>query len=421
MSGFGGREPDRLEQERLDAIAAQDQAALMTAPRAEPSTPREWLRENLFSSWLNGVVTVITAVLVTYLLYQLVRWVFVGADWAVIKANLASYMLARFPREEVWRVWTGLYLVLALAGLSWGYSERRIAWTPVRMGAAAVLAVLGTLVLLYLLESAGIWLLIAGAVAALFVPMAIGRALGHRVRRVVIGGWLAIYPLLLLVLLGFGGPSTRQWGGVFLNVMVGSVVIVASFPIGILLALGRRSSFPAIRTFCVGVIELIRGVPLITLLISGVFLLPLLLPPQVDLPTLMRVMIMFTLFSSVYVAEIVRGGLQGVHQGQYEAGRALGLSTMRLTALVILPQALRNTIPALISHFISVWKDTALLSIVAGFTDLLRSSRRSAAGLEFIGHNKEALIGAALVFWAVAFTASRWSQRLERRVGVGER
>jgi general L-amino acid transport system permease protein len=131
-------------------------------------------------------------------------------------------------------------------------------------------------------------------------------------------------------------------------------------------------------------------------------------------------MIMFTLFSGVYVAEIVRGGLQGVHFGQFEAGRALGLSTTRLMSLVILPQALRNTIPAMISHFISLFKDTSLLAII-GFIEALRVARVASAAQQFVGTSKQTLLFAALIFWVVAFSMSRWSQRLETRLGVGER
>jgi general L-amino acid transport system permease protein len=131
-------------------------------------------------------------------------------------------------------------------------------------------------------------------------------------------------------------------------------------------------------------------------------------------------MIMFTLFSSAYVAEIVRGGLQGVHHGQYEAARALGLSTTRMMALIILPQALRNTIPAMISHFISLFKDTSLLAII-GFIDVLRVARVASASAEFVGTSKQTLLFAGFIFWIVAFSMSRWSQRLERRLGVGER
>ncbi|MGH2525944.1 MAG: amino acid ABC transporter permease, partial [Actinomycetota bacterium] len=183
---------------------------------------------------------------------------------------------------------------------------------------------------------------------------------------------------------------------------------------------GRRSSLPAISWFCVGFIELIRGVPLLTLLIFGRFVLILLLPPGVAFAQVVRAIFMFTLFSSAYVAEIVRGGLQGVPEGQYEAARALGLSTTRTLALVALPQALRTTIPSMIGHFISVFKDTSLLAALS-FSDLLFTARRSSQAFEFVGHQAEALLPAALLFWMIAFAMSRWSQRVETRVGVGAR
>jgi general L-amino acid transport system permease protein len=199
------------------------------------------------------------------------------------------------------------------------------------------------------------------------------------------------------------------------------VAIFVSFPIGLLLALGRRSSLPAVSAFCVGFIEIVRGVPLVTLLIFGRFVLPLLLPPQLDLSQIMRAMFMITIFSSAYTAEIVRGGLQGVPEGQYEASRALGLSTTRTMALIALPQALRSTIPSMIGHFISVFKDTSLLAALDIFSDLLDTADRASNDLRFVGNQAEALLPAAFFFWAIAFTMSRWSQRVERRLGVGER
>jgi general L-amino acid transport system permease protein len=139
-----------------------------------------------------------------------------------------------------------------------------------------------------------------------------------------------------------------------------------------------------------------------------------------DPARIVRAMAMITVFSSAYVAEIVRGGMQGVPAGQYEASRAIGLSTPRMMGLIILPQALRSTIPALISHFISLFKDTTLVAIL-GLSELLDIARRAPAQLEFLGTQREALVGAAVFFWVVAFAMSRWSQRLERRLGVGER
>jgi general L-amino acid transport system permease protein len=226
----------------------------------------------------------------------------------------------------------------------------------------------------------------------------------------------------MILIRGFGGVPPRLWGGFMLNITVAVVAITLSFPIGMLLALGRRSSLPVVRYFSIAVIELVRGNPLFILLTAGSFLLPLLLPPGMSsIPLIIRAMAIYVIFSSAYVAEIVRGGLQGLPYGQYEASRALGLSTTRMMALVILPQALRATIPAMISHFISVFKDTSLLAVIGGFTDVLKTGRRASAGLGQAGASLEALIPAALLFFMVAFSMSRWSQRLEKRLGVGER
>ena len=404
------------------ALADLEARAVEAMPRAEPSSLREWVRDNLFGSTWQTVQTVLAAAILGFLAYAVLRWIFFTAEWRVVQVNLTNYMIGRFPRVEVWRIWTCLFLVVALSGFTYGALEKRIRWSSGRVALASVIGVGGLLLLLFLLDGVGIWIWIGALTATFAAMLALGRLGGRRrLRRAVVVGWIVIYPLIVTILIGFGGPSPRAWGGLLLNLMVGSIGIVASFPIGILLALGRRSSFPVIRTFCVGVIELLRGVPLITLLFAGFFILPLLLPPQLDLPRIIRVSVMFTIFSAVYVAEIVRGGLQGVHHGQYEAARALGLPTWRLTAFVILPQALRNTIPALISHFISVWKDTSLLSVVASFDDLLAMARQSAAGLDFIGTSKQVLFAAGLIFWAIAISLGRWSQRVERRVGVGER
>jgi general L-amino acid transport system permease protein len=274
--------------------------------------------------------------------------------------------------------------------------------------------------LLYLVEGLRIWILLGALVAAFATGVTIGRLGQDRLRLPVIVAWVLVFPVVIVFLRVLGGVPPQLWGGFVLNVLLAVVAIFLSFPIGVLLAIGRRSSLPAIRTFSVGSIELIRGVPLVTLLIFGEFVLPLLLPPQMDFARIIRAMAMFTIFSSAYVAEIVRGGLQGVAAGQYEAARALGLSTTRMMALVILPQALRSTIPAMISHFISLFKDTSLIAVL-GIAELLAVARRAPTQLRFLGTQKEALLAAALFFWVVAFSMSRWSQRLERRLGVGER
>ena len=399
---------------------AAEGPVVAVAPVAEPLTPGEWVRRNLFSSWFNGLLTVVSAALLGYLAFRLVRFVFVSADWSVLKANFRVYMIGRFPLDEAWRVWTALYLVVSLAGLSRGVLPRT-RWTPVKVVGAALLtlALLGAL--LYLVESARVWLLLGIAAALLAAGVVVGRRLGRRLRRPLVVGWILAFPAVILILRAFGGVRPELWGGFLLNVIVAVVAIFASFPLGILLALGRRSTLPAVSAFCVGVIEVVRGAPLVAWLFFGTFVLPLLLPPGLDLPNIIRAMFMFTIFSAAYVAEIIRGGLQGVPQGQYEAARALGLHPTRMMALVILPQALRMTIPAMISHFISLFKDTSLLAALGLFSELLRTARRASAAIEFIGLQAEALLPAALIFWVVAFSMSRWSQRVERRVGVGER
>jgi general L-amino acid transport system permease protein len=401
-------------------VAAPEEPVVTVAPVAEPVTPGEWVRRNLFSSWLNGLLTVVSAALLAYLAFRLVRFVFVSADWSVLKANLRRYMIGRFPLEEAWRVWVSLYLVVGLAGLSRGLLPRA-RWTVAKVVGLLLLvsALLGAL--LYLVESARVWLLLGVAVALFSAGLIVGGRLGRRLRRPLVAGWILAFPVVILLLRVFGGVKPELWGGFLLNVIVAVVAIFASFPLGLLLALGRRSTLPAVSAFCVGVIEVVRGAPLVAWLFFGTFVLPLLLPPALDLPNIIRAMLMFTIFSAAYVAEIVRGGLQGVPQGQYEAARALGLHPTRMMALVILPQALRMTIPAMISHFISLFKDTSLLAALGLFADLLRNARRASADIQFIGLQAEALLPAALIFWVVAFSMSRWSQRLERRVGVGER
>jgi general L-amino acid transport system permease protein len=399
-------------------IPVADEPVVQVAPLRPPLTPGEWVRRNLFSSWFNGVLTVASGALVLFLGFRLVRFVFVSADWSVLKANLRVFIVGRFPQDELWRVWVVAYFLAILIGLSRGIlaPPRR---TRRGLILRTLLAVAAIGVLVYLVESPRVRLLLAIGAALYATGVATGHRMGRRIVRPLLVAWLLAFPVVV-ALLSFGDVGVAQWGGLMLNVIVAVAVIALSFPLGILLALGRRSSLPVVSWFCVGFIELIRGVPLLTLLIFGRFVLILLLPPGLTFAQLVRAIFMFTLFSSAYVAEIVRGGLQGVPEGQYEAAKALGLSTTRTMALVALPQALRSTIPPMIGHFISVFKDTSLLAALS-FSDLLFTARRASQAFEFVGHQAEALLPAALLFWVIAFSMSRWSQRVETRLGVGER
>ncbi len=382
--------------------------------------PAVWVRKNLLSSPLNVALTVVMGAFVAWVVFRAARWVLVTAEWGVLKANLRAYMVGRFPDEEIWRIWVALFLLAALTGVSRGLLRRR-RLTRTGLAGRSILGGLAVAVVLWLVESTLVLAALAGVAAVHLGAFRIGRLAGARLRTPVLIGWILAFPLVIVLLMAFGGVRAELWGGFLLNVLVAIVAIFASFPIGVLLALARRSDLRVLSGFAVGAIELIRGVPLVTLLIFGELVLPLLLPPGLALSSIVRAMTMFTIFSAAYVAEIVRGGLQGIPAGQFEAGRALGLSPTRLTALVVLPQALRSTIPAMISHFISLFKDTSLLAALAGFAELLRNARRASAGLEFIGDQAEALVPAALIFWVVAFSMARWSRRMERRLGVEER
>ncbi len=220
---------------------------------------------------------------------------------------------------------------------------------------------------------------------------------------------------------GLGGVPWSEWSGLHLSITVATASIVLAFPVGLLLALARRSSLPVLRWMATAYIELIRGVPLISLLLMGQFFIGFFLNTSSPLSNVTRATAAITMFSAAYIAEIVRGGLQSVAKGQTEAGQALGLSAAKITRLLILPQALRNVIPAMVGQFISLFKDTSLLSIIA-ITEFL--------GIREIVHGQEAFRGFGIAetlvfvgfgFWAVSFTMSRESQRLERRLGVGQR
>lgn len=403
----------------------------MTADIRRPQQPltftsaRRWADDNLFGSIWNSLLTIITVVVLGYLGYQLLSFVFAQADWQVILDNRKLFFTGRFPSEEFWRIWVSLYFVSAVLGLT-----LRLLTPPKPI--LLVLAVPLTAIFLFATDS--IKPEVAIAIALIVGGYALGAAViafaPRIMRRLVIGGWLLAFPLTLFFLrgdallpldLGFDGVRTRLWSGFMLNILIAVVGIVASFPLGVLLALGRTSNLPLIRIVATGYIELVRGVPLITILFVSWLVLPDFLPSGLDdIDLVVRIMIAFTFFSAAYLAEIVRGGLQSIPRGQYEAASALGLGTLPTLGFIVLPQAIRNVIPALVGQFISLFKDTSLVFIV-GLTDVLDVGRSVTAQREFIGDQKESLLFVAFMFWIVTFPMSRLSQRIERRLGVGER
>lgn len=411
----------------VDTTALQE--PIPPAPPEGPPTaklpPREWARRNLFSSVGNGIVTVVMGVFMTWAVYRALRWVFVTAEWEIVRRNLASFMIGSFPRDELWRPWTSLFVIAATIGMASGMAATEVGdrgpwWSAARrfwpIGALLVAVAL-------LVETFTPVLLLVGALA-----VAVGaRLVGRRLPRPIAGrAWLLVVVGLVLavgVLVAFGGVGWDRWGGLQLNLAVTVVGIALAFPFGVLLALGRRSSLPAVRAVCVVYIEFVRGVPLVTLLFMGQLFIGFFLPTQIDPPGLVvRALISIVLFEAAYIAEIVRGGLQAVGRGQVEAAQALGLRAATTTRLIVLPQALRAVIPAMVGQFISLFKDTSLLEVIQ-LREILTVGETATQQPDFRGRGLAAvtLPFVAFVFWVGSYTMSRESRRLEQRLGIGER
>lgn len=355
--------------------------------------PIAWLRENLFSSPLSAVLTFLVVALLVYIIPPLVRFLIVdavwtgadrdacresvvghpiGACWAFVWDRLGYFIYGSYPVEQHWRV--NIFFALLAVGIAW------MLWLGApRKGLGAI------------------YFFIVFPIASF----------------ILLTGWTAI---------GLEPVPTALWGGVLVTLLVSLFGIVFSLPIGVLLALGRRSRLPAVRLASVIFIEIVRGVPLITVLIMANTMLPLFLPPGWSVDRLLRPLIGVSLFSAAYMAEVVRGGLQAMPKGQYEGAMALGLNYWRMMGLIILPQALRIVIPGIVNTFIGLFKDTTLVSIV-GLLDLLRTIEASrvdpiwaAPTVNYTGY-----AFAAIFYWVCCFGMSRYSLMVERRLAAGQK
>jgi general L-amino acid transport system permease protein len=404
----------------------------------DPNHLLESLRKNLFKDAKNTVLTLVFSVVLAYILYRAYGFVFDNQkltpdgelvnSWRVIRTQLTTYMVGtQFQATGIGfpMLWTAIYLTVFAVGFASAPMPgvERVPSTLRTKLAIGAPVILGAAVLLNYTETMTPKLLTVGLVAPYLVGQRLMPKLGVAVmqRRGIL--LAALGALIFLVETGFSPGNVDKFGGLLLTVNVAFISIALCFPIGVVMALARRSSFPLIRPLAVGYIELIRGVPLITLLFMGQYALAFFLPPGTDSPpAVIKAIIMVTLFSAAYVAEIVRGGLQSVPNGQTEAGQAVGLAPLTITRRIVLPQALRNSIPALVGQFIALLKDTTLLVIISQF-DLLGVSRPILAAPEFQnqGYTPEVYAFVAFVFWVICFSMSRASQRLETKLGVGTR
>jgi general L-amino acid transport system permease protein len=375
-------------QAQTDLMFVRREIAAAEPPPRTVVGPVAWLRDNLFSSFGDILLTALGVVIILLAVPPLIEWAFldaawvgenrdvctsteVGACWAFVKAKFAQFIYGRYPIDERWRI--DLMFVLLAAGL---------------------------------------------------IPMAIPSVPRKGLNALYL---FAIFPVVAFILLvggvfGLDYVETPLWGGLTVTLVVSYVGMVASLPLGILLALGRRSRMPIVRTLCITFIEFWRGVPLITVLFMASVMLPLFLPPGVNFDKLLRALIGVALFSSAYMAEVVRGGLQAIPKGQYEAAQALGLGYWKMMRLIVLPQALKLVIPGIVNTFIGLFKDTSLVYII-GLFDLLGIVRLNFTDTTWASWQTPAtgLVFAAAIFWVFCFGMSRYSQFMERRLNTGHK
>jgi general L-amino acid transport system permease protein len=376
-----------------------------------------WARQNLLSTWSNVLLTLVSLGIIATTLTALGTWIFTQAQWEVVTVNLRLIFVGRYPVEQIWRLWLVLMLLVTVPALSWGvmqgWGRRESAW-GIGGGAGLVGAIT--------LSNQGLeptaWLccitgiaLGSGYLGAWSQQQPWGKPLKTWLPLL----WFLTFFVMLWLIsggLGLTTVSTTFWNGLLLTLLVAVVSIVLSFPLGVFLALGRQSQLPVIRVVSTGYIELIRGLPLIGILFMAQVMLPLLLPPQITVDQLVRAIAGLSLFSAAYLAETVRGGLQSIPNGQWEASRALGLSTPLTLSLIVLPQALRTVVPAIVGQFISLFKDTALLSIV-GLVELTGIARSITSQAEYLGRYAEVYLVLGLIYWLFCYGMSVASRRLE--------
>ena len=360
-----------------------------------------WLKTNLFNSPVNVALTVVVGTLTAIAAVAMSRWL-LFAEWSPIHESLKLFLVGQYPSEELWRVGVVVVGATVLMGVSWAV------WGGVMRTFARIVAAAGLIVALTPIEQAGRF------------PLGV-------VLRWLAWGWAVVFVVTIVMAWGLGQTdlaprvNTNQWGGLLLTFVLALVGIVASFPIGVLLALGRRSRLPVLKGLSVAFIELVRGVPLVTLLFMTVVIVPLFLPQGTTFDLVLRAVFAITLFSSAYMAENVRGGLAAVPLGQIEGAKALGLGGFQTMLFIVLPQALRAVIPAIVGQFISLFKDTSLVVIV-GLLDILGIGKSLFLGnVRWFGAQAEVYLFVAAVFWVFTFSMAYASRKVEESLGVGSR
>jgi general L-amino acid transport system permease protein len=372
-----------------------------------------WLRKNLFNNWYNSLLTIICFIFLFWLFQGFVIWLITKAQWKVIQVNLHLFLVGRFTQDLYWRIWVVLGISTTLIANTVGVFTTKALFTKCNLIISAfiawiLLSVLAIPSRLYLL------LIIGLIVAALIIGQKFTKIITPWLSLI----WFLSFSLIIWLIgggLGLQSVSTNLWNGLLLTLLMAIISIVLSFPIGVLLALGRTSNLLVVRWFSILYIEIVRGLPLIGILFLAQVMLPLFLPADFRLDRLLRGIAGLILFSAAYMAENVRGGLQAIPRGQIEAGKALGLNTPLLLILVILPQALRAVIPAIVGQFIGLFKDTSLLSLV-GLVELTGIARSVLAQPQFLGRYAEVYLFIGLIYGLFCYSMSLAAKKLEKQL-----
>ncbi|GAB4213126.1 MAG: amino acid ABC transporter permease [Synechococcales cyanobacterium] len=399
----------------MTAVPSPDSVESLRPPQSRRD-PAHWIRTNLFDSWSSTLLSVISLAVVLWAAMFLGQWAFGQAQWEVIPNNLKVIFSGTYPLEQMWRVWFALGLVMAAFALAAG------AWGGILM--QYVLGLVALMVILSLLPLGGgqLWLGGIALVTAVITWVSRNRPSWQLWS---LATWVVVLPLCLVILLGGVGTSlvpvrAEELSGLLMTLLLASVALLVSFPIGVLLALGRANhALPVIKIFCTILIELVRGVPLTTILFAAWLLVPLFLE-GLTVNLIVRAEVGFILFTAVYVAEDVRGGLQSVSRGQVEAARAVGLNPFQITLLVVLPQALRASVPALVNAFLTLFKDTSLVFII-GMIDLLAAGKIVFTNPEWLGTQKEVLFFVGVIYFVFCFAMAYAAKEVEKSLGLGKR
>ncbi len=381
----------------------------------------KWIRDNLFNSWFNSLLTVIFLPIVFFAVVNIIIWAFTVADWRAVTQFPMLYAVGQYPRDEVWRVGIGLSAIVFLLGASWGNWGGLLQSISIAFGIA--FAVFAILPVQHDQLDLNMRLYLGGNVILLLLGYLIGRMKAVKGGHIVIG-WGIVPFLAVFLLTGRRGSellpdvATTLWGGLLVTFLLSAGGILLSFPIGVALALGRRSTLPVVKAFSTIFIETIRGVPLITILFMFSIILALFLPAESRIDRLVRALMAVTFFSAAYSAENVRGGLQAVPLGQIEAAKAVGMNGLQTMVFIVLPQAIRAVLPAIVGQFIALFKDTTLVVIV-GINDLLGIGRSIInSDPEFVQLQLEVYLFIAIVYWIFSYLMSLASRRLEAALGV---